>query len=164
MSVKNRIVPCLWFDDQAEEAAKWYTSIFKNSRIVRTSYYGGEGYEVHKKKPGTVMVVSFEIDGQLYTALNDGPIFKFSEAVSLQVMCETQDEIDYYWEKLTQGGEEGPCGWLKDKFGLSWQVVPAILDEMLTDPDVAKRERVTAAYLKMHKFDIGLLKKAFEGN
>jgi len=163
MSVINRIVPCLWFDDQAEEAAKFYTSIFKNSKITQTSYYGEEGYEFHKKKAGTVMVVTFEIEGQQYNALNGGPLFKFSEAVSLQVMCENQDEIDYYWAKLTKGGEEGPCGWLKDKFGFSWQVVPTILEEMLLDPDKNKRERVMKAYLQMKKYDISLLEKAFEG-
>ncbi|WP_028978842.1 VOC family protein [Sporocytophaga myxococcoides] len=163
MSVINRIIPCLWFDDQAEEAAKFYTSIFKNSKITKTSYYGEEGFEFHKKKAGTVMVVSFEIEGQQYNALNGGPLFKFSEAVSLQVMCENQTEIDYYWAKLTQGGEEGPCGWLKDKFGFSWQVVPTILEEMLTDPDIKKRERVMKAYLQMKKYDISLLEKAFEG-
>ncbi|MBO9698866.1 MAG: VOC family protein [Sporocytophaga sp.] len=163
MSVVNRIIPCLWFDDQAEEAAKFYTSIFKNSRITKTSYYGEEGYEFHKKKSGTVMVVTFEIEGQQYNALNGGPQFKFSEAVSLQVMCDNQAEIDYYWEKLTQGGEEGPCGWLKDKFGFSWQVIPLILEEMLLDPDINKRERVMKAYLQMKKYDISLLKKAFEG-
>lgn len=164
MSVVNRIVPCLWFDHQAEEAAKFYTSIFKNSKITNTSYYGEAGYEFHKKKAGSVMVVSFEIEGQRYDALNGGPLFKFSEAVSLQVMCDTQAEIDYYWDKLTKDGEEGPCGWLKDKFGFSWQVVPKVLEEMLTDPDESKRERVMNAYLQMKKYDISLLEKAFEGN
>lgn len=135
---QQKIITCLWFDGQAEEAAKFYTSVFRNSTIGKISRYGKEGYEVHGKQAGTVMTVSFNLNGREFTALNGGPQFTFNEAISLQVSCDTQEEIDYYWSKLTEGGEEGPCGWLKDKYGLSWQIVPAVLPEMMTDPDQEK--------------------------
>jgi predicted 3-demethylubiquinone-9 3-methyltransferase (glyoxalase superfamily) len=158
--MKNqKITPCLWFDNQAEDAANFYTSIFKNSKIDQVSRYGKEGFEVHGQKAGTAMTVSFQLDGQAFTALNGGPIFKFSEAISFQIACETQEEIDYYWSKLTSGGgEESQCGWLKDKFGLSWQVVPTILPKLMSDP--AKSGRVMNAFLKMKKFDINALMNA----
>jgi predicted 3-demethylubiquinone-9 3-methyltransferase (glyoxalase superfamily) len=158
-----KITPCLWFDMQAEEAARFYVSIFKNAKIGRISRYGKEGVEIHGKAAGSVMTVEFEIEGQTFVALNGGPHFKFNEAVSLQVHCEKQKEVDYFWSKLAAGGEEGPCGWLKDKYGLSWQVVPTVLPEMLMDADSEKVQRVTKAFLQMKKFDIGQLKQAFEG-
>lgn len=154
----NKIVPCLWFDHQAEEAAHLYTSIFKNSKIESVSYYGKEGFEIHGQKEGTVLTVVFQLEGQSFTALNGGPIFKFSEAISLQVFCDTQEEIDHYWYKLSNGGEEGQCGWLKDKFGLSWQVVPSILPALMTDP--AKASKAMNAFMQMTKFDIERLKRA----
>ena len=156
--MKNQITPCLWFDNQAEEAAMFYTSIFKNSKIDSISRYGKEGFEIHGQKEGTVLTVVFQINGQSFTALNGGPLFKFNESVSLQVFCETQEEIDFYWNKLTEGGEESQCGWLKDKFGLSWQVTPSILPELLRDPE--KAGRVTNAFLQMKKFDIEKLMQA----
>jgi predicted 3-demethylubiquinone-9 3-methyltransferase (glyoxalase superfamily) len=152
------ITPCLWFDNRAEEAAHFYTSVFKNSRIGSITRYGKEGFEFHGQKEGTAMTVLFEINGQPFTALNGGPIFQFSEAISLQVFCETQAEIDEYWSKLTDGGEESQCGWLKDKFGLSWQIVPSVLPELLSDP--ARAGRVTNAFMQMKKFDIETLLKA----
>ena len=157
----QKITPFLWFDDQAEEAAKFYTSIFKNSKIGKVSRYGREGYKVHGKKAGTAMTVEFEIDGQKIIALNGGPQFKFSEAISLSVDCKTQEEVDELWEKLTKGGEEGACGWLKDKYGLSWQINPTIIGEMLADKDPKKAGRVMTAMLKMKKIDIKTLKKAY---
>jgi len=163
MPTIHRIVPCLWMDNEAEPAAKHYISIFDRSRIVDISHYGEEGYEVHRRKAGSVMTVRFELDGQRFTALNGGPQFKFSEAISFQVMCETQDEVDRYWSKLSAGGEEGPCGWLKDKFGLSWQVVPTIMDELLRDRDPARAGRAMKAMLQMKKLDIHALKKAATG-
>ena len=156
--MKNKIAPCLWFDNQAEEAANFYTSIFRNSKIKSISYYGKEGYEIHGQKEGTVLTVNFKINGQPFTALNGGPIFKFNESVSFQVFCKTQEEIDNYWSKLTDGGEEGQCGWLKDKFGVSWQIVPTILSKLMCDPKRAVR--VTTALMQMNKFDIEKLKKA----
>jgi predicted 3-demethylubiquinone-9 3-methyltransferase (glyoxalase superfamily) len=160
----QKITPCLWFDSQAEEAANAYVAIFKNSRILKISRYGKEGHEIHGMKAGSVMTVEFEIEGQRLVALNGGPHFKFNEAVSFQVHCETQEEIDYFWSRLTEGGEEGPCGWLKDRFGLSWQVVPKVLPDMLMDPDSEKSGRVTKAFLKMKKFDIAALERAYEGH
>jgi predicted 3-demethylubiquinone-9 3-methyltransferase (glyoxalase superfamily) len=161
MQNMQRIAPCLWFDDQAEEAAAFYTAIFRNSRIVRISRYGEAGYEVHGKQAGTVMVVAFELDGQEFTALNGGPVFKFNEAISFQVSCETQEEVDYYWEKLTAGGDEKAqqCGWLKDKYGVSWQVVPTVLIELINDPDPEKSQRAMQAVLQMKKIDIETLKR-----
>jgi predicted 3-demethylubiquinone-9 3-methyltransferase (glyoxalase superfamily) len=165
MAVIQRITPCLWFDHQAEQAAKFYMGIFKNSKIVKVSHYGEAGREVHGKPPGTVMTVAFELDGQTFTALNGGPIFKFNEAVSFQINCETQEEVDHYWDKLSAGGDEKAqqCGWLKDQYGLSWQVVPRVLIEMLTDPDSAKSQRTMQAMLTMKKIDIGKLKRAYAG-
>jgi predicted 3-demethylubiquinone-9 3-methyltransferase (glyoxalase superfamily) len=157
------ITPCLWFDTQAEEAANFYVSVFRNARIKSLSRYGKEGFEIHGRPAGSVMTVEFEIDGQPFVALNGGPHFKFNEAVSFQVFCETQEEVDYFWSKLSEGGSEGPCGWLKDKFGLSWQVVPTALIEMLKGPDTEKSQRVTKAFLQMKKFDIEKLKRAYEG-
>ena len=161
----NKISPCLWFDDQAEEAARFYTSIFKDSKIDLISHYGEVGQEIHGRPPGSVMTVVFELNGQTFTALNGGPIFKFNEAISLQVECDTQEEVDYYWERLSEGGDPAAhqCGWLKDKFGLSWQVVPKILPKLLTDPDTAKSQRAFAAMLRMKKLDVAELLRAFEG-
>ncbi|MBI3143899.1 MAG: VOC family protein [Pseudogulbenkiania sp.] len=161
----QRITPCLWFDDQAEEAAGYYTSIFKNSRIVGLTRYGEAGYEIHGRPAGTVLTVEFELDGQAFTALNGGPVFTFNEAVSFQVSCETQEEVDYYWEKLSEGGDEAAqqCGWLKDRYGVSWQVVPTVLPQMLSDADYAKSERVMTALLQMKKLDIAALQRAYDG-
>lgn len=156
----HKITPCLWFDDQAEEAAKFYTTVFDNSSIVNITRYGEAGHEVHGKPAGTVLTVAFELDGQPFTALNGGPIFKFNEAISFQVNCETQEELDYFWDKLSEGGEEGQCAWLKDKFGVSWQIVPTILVEMLNDPHPEKAGRVMEAMLQMKKIDIDELKRA----
>jgi len=162
-TIKQKISPCLWFDTEAEAAAKFYTSVFKNSAITQISRYGKAGQEVHGKEPGSVMVVAFEIEGLAFTALNGGPQFKFDEAVSFQVMCETQDEIDYFWSKLSEGGQEGPCGWLKDKFGLSWQVVPSELPQLLTGGDGASLDRMMTAIMSMKKFDLAALKRARAG-
>ncbi|MFZ5792475.1 MAG: VOC family protein [Pseudomonadota bacterium] len=159
----QKITPCLWFDSQAEEAAETYASIFKNARIGNISRYGTEGREIHGKDPGSVMTVEFEIEGQGFLALNGGSNFKFNEAVSFQVHCETQEEVDYYWSRLAERGEEGPCGWLKDRYGVSWQVVPTLLPPMLMDPDPAKSQRVMRALLQMGKLDIAELKRAYEG-
>jgi predicted 3-demethylubiquinone-9 3-methyltransferase (glyoxalase superfamily) len=157
--MKHPITPCLWFDSQAEEAANFYISVFKNGSIKEITYYGKEGYEIHGGKEGTVMTVVFEINGQSYTALNGGPQFKFNESVSFQVSCDTQEEIDYYWNVFTKdGGQESYCGWLKDKFGLSWQITPAILLPLMKDP--AKSEKVMKAFMQMKKFDIEKLKNA----
>ncbi len=156
----KKITPCLWFDTQAEEAAKFYASVFKNSKIGKISRYGKEGFEVHGKKAGTVMTVEFELEGQKFLALNGGPHFKFNEAVSFQVHCETQQEIDHFWSELAKEGEEGPCGWLKDKFGLSWQVIPKALPEMLTDGNSETAQRVMRSMLQMRKIDIAALRRA----
>ena len=160
MAMKG-ITSCLWFDSQAEDAAKLYCSIFRNSKMGKVTRYGKEGFEIHGQPEGKVMTVDFELEGNKFVALNGGPIFKFNESVSFQIHCETQDEIDYYWSKLTaDGGKESQCGWLKDKFGLSWQVVPTALIEILTGSDGAKAQRVTKAFLQMKKFDIAALKSA----
>jgi predicted 3-demethylubiquinone-9 3-methyltransferase (glyoxalase superfamily) len=160
----QKITPCLWFDDKAEEAAKFYASIFKNSKISDVTYYGKEGYEIHGREEGSVLTVEFEIEGQKFVALNGGPIFKFNEAISFQVHCQTQEEVDYYWEKLSQGGDEKAqqCGWLKDKYGVSWQIVPIILVKMLQNKDSKKSQRVMKALLQMRKLDIKTLIKAYE--
>jgi predicted 3-demethylubiquinone-9 3-methyltransferase (glyoxalase superfamily) len=165
MPAMQKITPCLWFDNQAEEAAEFYTSVFRNSRIVSISRYGEAGREVHGKPPGTVMMVAFELDGQTFTALNGGPVFKFNEAISFQVYCETQEEVDYYWEKLSAGGDERAqqCGWLKDKYGASWQVVPTVLIEMLSDHNSEKSQRAMEAMLQMKKIDVDTLKRAYAG-
>jgi predicted 3-demethylubiquinone-9 3-methyltransferase (glyoxalase superfamily) len=161
----QKVTPFLWFDDQAEEAAEFYTSIFKNSKIGRTTRYGKEGYEIHGKPAGTAMTVEFEIDGQPFTALNGGPVFQFNEAISFQVLCDTQEEVDYYWDKLSEGGDEKAqqCGWLKDKFGVSWQIVPTILSELVGDSDSEKSQRAMKAMLQMKKMDIEALERAYEG-
>jgi predicted 3-demethylubiquinone-9 3-methyltransferase (glyoxalase superfamily) len=160
---KQKITPCLWFDTQAEEAANFYVSIFSNSRINQINRYGNAGREVHGKEPGSVMVVEFELDGQTFTALNGGPQFKFDEAVSFQVMCDTQDEIDRFWNSLSQGGREGPCGWLKDKFGLSWQVVPSTLPQLISQARGDQLDRVMGAVMQMKKFDLRTLEQAAAG-
>ena len=154
------ITPFLWFDDKAEEAVKFYVSLFKNSKIGRITRYGAEGAEVSGRPKGTVMTVTFQLDGQEFMALNGGPHFKFTEAISLLVNCKTQEEVDELWEKLSEGGEKGQCGWLKDKYGLSWQIVPTVLGEMLQDKDARKSERVMNALLKMNKIEIKALKRA----
>jgi len=165
MQIIQKITPCLWFDNQAEKAVAFYTAIFKNSKIVNVSRYGKAGQEVHGKPVGTVMTVAFELDGQAFTALNGGPIFKFNEAISFQVNCETQAEVDYYWEKLSEGGDEKAqqCGWLKDKYGVSWQIVPTILPELIKDPDSERSQRAMAAMLRMKKLDIDELKRSYAG-
>ena len=155
----QKIIPNLWFDTDAEDAANFYITVFKNSRIVSVAKYpeGSPG------EPGTVMTVEFELDGQRFVGINGGPQFKFDEAVSFQITCEGQDEVDYYWDALTEGGEESQCGWLKDKFGLSWQVVPQGMEEVFSDPDRAKAERAMKAMLGMRKLDIAALRAAAEG-
>ncbi len=159
----QKITPFLWFNDQAEEAAKFYTSIFKKSRILNTARYGEEGKKVSGRPKGSVMTVAFEIASQRFIALNGGPQFKFTEAISFVVNCKTQKEVDYFWKKLSAGGQEVQCGWLKDKFGVSWQIVPEILSELLSAPDAAKSQRVMQALLKMVKLDIKALKQAYDG-
>ena len=161
----QRITPCLWFDDQAEQAAEFYISVFPSSRIGSVARYGEAGREVHGKPAGTVMIVAFELDGQAFTALNGGPVFTFNEAISLQVNCDTQAEVDYYWDRLSAGGDEKAqqCGWLKDRYGVSWQIVPTVLTEMIGDPDSARSQRAMEAMLTMKKIDIATLKRAFAG-
>ncbi|MDH3443690.1 MAG: VOC family protein [Deltaproteobacteria bacterium] len=160
----QKITPCLWFDSNAEEAAKFYVSIFKNSKIGNISRYGKEGHEIHGKPEGSVLTVEFELNGQTFTALDGGPIFKFNEAISFQVSCESQEELDYYWEKLSKDGDERAqqCGWLKDKYGVSWQIVPAVLSAMMQDRDAERSGRVMKALLQMKKLDIETLKKSYE--
>jgi predicted 3-demethylubiquinone-9 3-methyltransferase (glyoxalase superfamily) len=157
---QQKITPCLWFDTETEAAANHYVSIFKNSKIVKIGRYGKEGKEIHGKQAGSVMAVEFEIEGQKFVGLNGGPQFKFTEAISFQITCETQAEIDHFWSKLTDGGKEVQCGWLKDKFGLSWQVVPRVLPELLGNANAEKADRVMKAMLQMKKFDIAALQKA----
>jgi predicted 3-demethylubiquinone-9 3-methyltransferase (glyoxalase superfamily) len=161
MATIQKITPCLWFDKEGEDAARFYTGIFKNSRIVTVTRYGKAGFEQHHQPEGTAMTVLFELEGQRFTALNGGPQFKFSEAISFQVDCDTQDEIDYYWEKLSAGGDPKAqqCGWLKDKFGLSWQVVPSMMGDFFKG-DPGKAARTMSALLKMKKLDIAALKAA----
>lgn len=158
----QKITPFLWFDDKAEEAVNYYVSIFKNSKVGSMTRYGEAGAEVTGRQKGTVMTATFEIEGQEFVAINGGPQFKFTEAISFVVNCETQEEIDEIWEKLSEGGEKGRCGWLKDKYGLSWQIVPPVLGEMLQDKDAKKSERVMKAMLQMNKLDIKTLKQAYE--
>jgi predicted 3-demethylubiquinone-9 3-methyltransferase (glyoxalase superfamily) len=163
MAVIQKITPCLWFDNQAEEAAKFYVSIFENSAIGAVTRYGKEGFEVHGRPEGSAMTVSFRLEGQEFTAPNGGPHFKFTEAISLVVRCKTQAEVDRYWERL--GDERAQqCGWLKDKFGLSWQIVPTALFEMMSDPDKEKSGRAMQAMLQMKKLDLPALRRAYEGN
>jgi len=163
MAKIQRIAPCLWFDDQAEEAAKFYIGIFKRSKVLAISRYSKAGVEIHKRPEGSVMTVEFQLEGQRFTALNGGPIFKFNEAVSLQVYCDNQKEVDYYWERLGQGGDPKAqmCGWLKDKYGLSWQVVPTGMEKMLKDYKSEKAQRAMAAMMQMKKLDIAKLKRAY---
>jgi predicted 3-demethylubiquinone-9 3-methyltransferase (glyoxalase superfamily) len=165
MATLHPIAPCLWFDDQAEDAAAFYISIFPNSRIVSVARYGEAGKETHGRPPGSVMVVEFELNGQPFTALNGGPVFTFKEAVSFQLYCETQEELDRYWEKLGAGGDPKAqvCGWLKDRFGLSWQVVPTGMKEMFAHGVTPGTERAMTAVMQMKKLDIAKLKRAYEG-
>jgi predicted 3-demethylubiquinone-9 3-methyltransferase (glyoxalase superfamily) len=159
----QKIAPCLWFDNQAEEAARFYTGIFRNSKIASITRYGEAGREIHGRPAGSVMTVAFELDGQPFTALNGGPLFKFNEAISLQVFCANQEEVDHYWDKLSAGGDKKAqqCGWLKDKYGVSWQVVPTVLLEMVSDPNSKKSQRAFEAMLQMKKLDIDKLKRAY---
>ena len=163
--LRQRLTPCLWFDSQAEEAANFYVGIFRNSRITSVTRFPAVGQEIHGRRAGTVMTVAFELDGHTFTALNGGPLFRFNEAVSLQVMCDTQEEIDYYWDKLGAGADPGPqqCGWLKDRYGLSWQVVPRGMEEMMVNHASGGAERVMVAMLGMKKLDIAQLRRAFGG-
>ena len=163
--LQQRITPCLWFDNQAEEAANYYVGIFPNSRITATTRYPSAGQEIHQQQAGSVMVVAFELDGHTFTALNGGPLFTFNEAVSLQVNCDSQEEIDYYWNKLGAGGDPNAqqCGWLKDRYGLSWQVVPRGMEEMLKAPESAGANRAMGAMMKMKKIDLAALERAFAG-
>jgi predicted 3-demethylubiquinone-9 3-methyltransferase (glyoxalase superfamily) len=154
-----KLTPNLWFDSEAEEAADFYISVFKNSRVVNVTHYTEGG----PREAGTVMTVEFELDGQSFVGINGGPQFKFDEAVSFQITCETQDEVDYYWDKLTEGGEESQCGWLKDRFGLSWQVVPTGMEAVFSDPDPKRAERAMKAMLGMKKLDIAALRSAADG-
>ena len=160
-----RISPCLWFADEAEEAARFYVGIFRNSRITAITRYGTAGFEIHRRPAGSVMTVTFELDGQAFTALNGGPLFTFNEAVSLQIFCETQEEIDYYWDRLTAGGDPKAqqCGWLKDRYGLSWQVVPTGMEEMLADEQSPGAKRAMEAILTMKKIDVAELRRAYDG-
>ncbi len=155
----SKLTACLWFDTKGEEAARFYASVFPNSRITGISHYGEAG----PREAGSVMTVDFELDGQPFLALNGGPEFTFSEAISYQVSCETQEEVDRYWSTLSEGGEEGPCGWLKDRFGLSWQIVPTALPRLLKDPDHEKAQRVMAAMMQMRKIEIDELERAAAG-
>jgi predicted 3-demethylubiquinone-9 3-methyltransferase (glyoxalase superfamily) len=159
----QKITPFLWFDNQAKEAANFYVSIFKNSKVGNITLYDGEAADASGRPAGSVMTVEFHLEGQDFIALNGGPQFKFTEAISMSVSCETQEEVDELWNKLTEGGEEGPCGWLKDKYGLSWQIVPTILSKLLQDKDAEKSKRVTHALLQMKKLDIETFKRAYEG-
>ncbi len=165
MPTLRRISPCLWFADQAEQAANFYVGVFPNSRITAMSRYGEAGKEIHRRAPGSVMTVAFELDGQPLTALNGGPMFQFNEAVSLQVFCDTQDEIDHYWRQLGAGGDPNAqvCGWLKDRWGLSWQVVPRVMESWFEQGMDAAAERAMVAMLAMKKMDIAALEKAYRG-
>jgi predicted 3-demethylubiquinone-9 3-methyltransferase (glyoxalase superfamily) len=166
MAILQKITPCLWFDNQAEEAAKFYVSLFTNSAIGAITHYGREGFEVHGRPEGSAMTVSFRLEGQEFTALNGGPHFKFSEAISFVVRCETQAEVDRYWDKLGEGGDERArqCGWLKDKYGVSWQIVPVALFELMSSADSKKSGRVMRAMLQMKKLDETALRRAYEEN
>lgn len=158
----QKLTPCLWFDNQAEEAVNFYMSIFKNTKIGNITHYGEEGAKVSGRPKGSVMTVTFELDGQEFMALNGGPHFKFTEAISFIINCASQEEVDELWEKLSEGGEKGQCGWLKDKYGLSWQIVPTVLSEMMRSHDTKKTERVMSALLQMKKLDIKRLQEAYE--
>jgi predicted 3-demethylubiquinone-9 3-methyltransferase (glyoxalase superfamily) len=164
MALTHKISPCLWFDDQAEQAARFYVDVFNRSRIVGITHYGKAGFEVHGRPDGSVMSVLFELEGQPFTALNGGPLFTFSEAISLQIECADQQEIDYYWSRLGEGGDPQAqqCGWLKDRYGVSWQVIPALLQERIGQGDAAQGDRVMMALLGMKKIDLDALKRAFD--
>ena len=166
MAIVQKITPCLWFDHQAEEAAKFYVSIFENSAIGAVTRYGKEGFEVHGRPEGSAMTVGFRLAGQEFTALNGGPHFKFTEAISFVVRCETQAEVDHYWGKLGEGGDKQAqrCGWLKDKYGVSWQILPAALFEFMGGTDAGRAQRVMRAMLQMKKMDLAALRRAYEGN
>lgn len=161
----QKLTPCLWFDTQAEEAAKYYCGIFDHSKITAITHYGKAGQEVHGQPEGSVLTVSFELDGQSFTGLNGGPVFTFNEAISFQVNCQTQEEVDHFWGRLSAGGpvEAQQCGWVKDKFGVSWQIVPIALMDMLKSPDTVKSQRAMAAMMQMKKLDIAALQQAFDG-
>lgn len=163
MKISQRIAPCLWFDDEAEEAVRFYLTIFENSHVRKVSRYGKAGHEFHQKPEGSVMAIAFELDEQPFTALNGGPIFRFNEAISLQVYCESQEEVDYYWNKLSAGGDDQAqqCGWLKDKYGVSWQIVPTVLPDLVGDPASAKSQQAMQAMLGMKKIVIEDLKRAY---
>jgi len=165
MANVQRITPCLWFADEAEAAARFYTGIFPNSRLTTITRYSDVGTEIHRRPPGSVMVVAFELDGHSFTALNGGPVFTFNEAISMQVNCKTQEEIDYFWEKLSAGGDPNAqqCGWLKDRYGVSWQVVPDFMDELFVDAESPGAKRAMAAMLRMKRLDIAALRRAYEG-
>ena len=165
MATLQKITPCLWFTDEAEDAARFYTGIFKNSRIVLITRYGAAGFETHHRPAGSVMVVAFELDGHAFTALNGGPVFKFNEAISLQVNCATQDEIDHYWDALSAGGDPRAqqCGWLKDRYGLSWQIVPDTMDELFSNENSPGTQRAMEAMLTMKKIDLAALGRAHAG-
>jgi predicted 3-demethylubiquinone-9 3-methyltransferase (glyoxalase superfamily) len=165
MQLKRSITPFLWFDDQAEEAARHYVEIFGNSKILGTTHFSEAGQEIHGRPSGSVMTVSFELNGQPFSALNGGPMFKFSEAISFQVLCDNQEEVDYFWERLREGGDVDAqqCGWLKDRFGVSWQVVPVQLFDLIEDPHSEASQRATSAMLQMKKLDIQKLTEAYEG-
>lgn len=160
----QKITPFLWFDNNAEEAVEFYTSVFKSSKGGDVSHYEEQGAEVSGRPKGSVMTVPFQLNGQDFVALNGGPIFKFTEAISFVVNCESQEEVDYFWEKLSEGGAESQCGWLKDKFGLSWQIVPAVLSKLFSSPDPEKTKRVMGTMLQMKKLIIADLQKAYDGN
>ena len=165
MAPLHRITPCLWFADEAEDAARFYAGIFPNSRITAITRYSDVGTEIHHRPPGSVMVVAFELDGHAFTALNGGPVFTFNEAISFQVNCGTQEEIDHYWEALGAGGDPRAqqCGWLKDRYGVSWQIVPAFMDELFVDAESAGARRAMAAMLRMKKLDIAELRRSYDG-
>lgn len=165
MATLQRITPCLWFADEAEEAARFYTGIFPNSRITMISRFSDVGTEIHHRPPGSVMVAAFELDGHTFTALNGGPMFTFNEAISLQVNCKSQEEIDHYWEKLGEGGDPKAqqCGWLKDQYGVSWQIVPDFMEELFVDAESAGAKRAMAAMLQMKKIDIAEIRRAYDG-
>jgi predicted 3-demethylubiquinone-9 3-methyltransferase (glyoxalase superfamily) len=165
MASIQKITPCLWFDGQAEEAARFYTGIFRSSKVGKISRYTEAGKETHGRPPGSVMTVEFQLEGQSFTGLNGGPQFKFNEAISFQVYCETQKEVDHHWEKLGEGGDQNAqqCGWLKDRFGLSWQIIPMVLPQLLADPDPVKAGRVMSALMGMKKLEIAQLQRAYDG-
>lgn len=166
MKITQRIGVCLWFADRAEEAARHYVSIFRNSKLGRIARYGSAGREIHGRPPGSVMSVAFDLDGQAFMALNGGPLFEFNEAISLQVFCDTQEEVDHYWQRLGEGGDPKAqqCGWLKDRYGVSWQVIPKAMLELVGDPDSTKSERAMTAMMQMKKLDLAALQRAYEGS